>query len=339
MTGTGIVVAAEPLLEVRDLAVEFRTRRGVVRAVRGLSYTLDAGESLGIVGESGSGKSVSALAVLGLLPKRSAGITAGSIRFRGRELVGAPERELRAIRGSAIALIFQDPLSSLNPVLTIGRQIEEQLRAHGKAADHRAAEVRALELLELVGIPAAARRLRQYPHELSGGMRQRAMIAMALSCDPALLIADEPTTALDVTIQAQILELLEQLRATLGMSILLITHDLGVVAGHTSRVAVMYAGRVVEEGPTEPLLARPAHPYTLGLLRSIARLDRPRQATLTPIPGTPPDLASDLRGCPFAPRCPYARERCAEDPPLGAVEPGREAACWFPRHGAEAVIA
>jgi oligopeptide/dipeptide ABC transporter ATP-binding protein len=319
-----------PLLEVEDLRVEFSTRRGLVRAVRGLSYELGAGETLGIVGESGSGKSVAALAVLGLLPARSARITSGSVRFRGEELVGQGERRMRAIRGTGIALIFQDPLSSLNPVLTIGRQISEQLEAHGKASG-RAAMRRAVELLERVGIPDPDRRVRQHPHELSGGMRQRAMIAMALSCEPALLIADEPTTALDVTIQAQIVELLSELRSSLGMAVLLITHDLGVVAGFADRVAVMYAGRIVERGETQPLLARPAHPYTAGLLASIPRLDRPRQAALTPIPGSPPDLGAELHGCPFRPRCPRAIETCAtEDPPLEPVSGGRLAACWAP---------
>jgi oligopeptide/dipeptide ABC transporter ATP-binding protein len=318
-----------PLLEVSDLRVEFATRRGRLQAVRGLSYTLGAGETLGIVGESGSGKSVAALAVLGLLPPRTARITSGSVRFAGEELVGMSERRLRAIRGTGIALIFQDPLSSLNPVLTISRQITEQLEAHGKASG-RAAARKAVELLERVGLPDPERRARQYPHELSGGMRQRAMIAIALSCEPALLIADEPTTALDVTIQAQILELLAELRASLGMAVLLITHDLGVVAGVTDRVAVMYAGRIVESGATETLLAHPAHPYTAGLLGSIPRLDRPRQAALTPIPGAPPDLGAELHGCPFRPRCPRALDKCAADPPLEPVGPGRMAACWAP---------
>ncbi|ADB51367.1 ABC transporter ATP-binding protein [Conexibacter woesei] len=326
----------DPLLSVRDLHVEFRTRRGTVRAVRGLSYDVCQGEAVGLVGESGSGKSVSALAVLGLLPRRTARIAAGSIRLRGDELVGLGEKRLRALRGAVVSLIFQDPLSSLNPVLTIGRQITEQLEAHGRA-EGAAARARAVELLEQVGIPDAPRRVDQHPHELSGGMRQRAMIAMALSCEPALLIADEPTTALDVTIQAQILELLAELRETLGMSLLLITHDLGVVAGFTDRVAVMYAGRIVEQGPTEPLLARPAHPYAQGLLASIPRLDRPRQAQLTPIPGVPPNLGAEIAGCPFRPRCAHAVERCAAaDPPLEPLEdagwdPARSVACWRPR--------
>lgn len=321
---------SDPLLTVEDLRVEFTTRRGTVRAVRGLSYELAAGETLGIVGESGSGKSVAALAVLGLLPPRTARITSGSVRFRGQELVGLPEKRLRALRGTGMALIFQDPLSSLNPVLTIGRQITEQLQAHGKASGKAAAR-RAVELLDRVGIPDPDRRVKQYPHELSGGMRQRAMIAMALSCEPTLLIADEPTTALDVTIQAQILELLAELRASLGMAVLLITHDLGVVAGFADRVAVMYAGRVVEHGATAGLLAQPAHPYTAGLLASIPRLDRPRQAALTPIAGAPPDLGAELVGCPFRPRCPRALDTCTTiDPPLERVRGERLAACWAP---------
>jgi oligopeptide/dipeptide ABC transporter ATP-binding protein len=316
-------------LAVEDLRVEFNTRRGTVRAVRGLSYELAAGETLGIVGESGSGKSVGALAVLGLLPPRTARIIGGSVRFRGQELVGQSEKRLRAIRGTGIALIFQDPLSSLNPVLPIGRQITEQLETHGKASGKAAAR-RAVELLERVGIPDPGRRVRQFPHELSGGMRQRAMIAMALSCEPSLLIADEPTTALDVTIQAQILELLAELRVSLEMAVLLITHDLGVVAGFADRVAVMYAGRVVEHGATPGLLSNPAHPYTAGLLGSIPRLDRPRQAALTPIAGAPPDLGAELQGCPFRPRCPRALDTCATyDPPLEPVA-GRHAACWSP---------
>ncbi|GAA2366555.1 ABC transporter ATP-binding protein [Dactylosporangium salmoneum] len=318
------------LLEVEDLQVEFRTRQGRVRAVRGLNYQIDQGESLGLVGESGSGKSVSALAILGLLP-RAARITAGRIRFQGRDLVGLPERQLRAIRGRSLALIFQDPLSSLNPVLTIGRQITEQLRAH-RIATGRAARDRAVELLERVGIPDAARRIEQYPHQLSGGMRQRAMVAMALSCGPSLLIADEPTTALDVTIQAQVLELLAELRATTEMSMLLITHDLGVVAGSTDRLAVMYAGRIVEDGATAEVLARPEHPYTAGLVESVPRLDAPRDGALHTIPGAPPDLGTELPGCPFRPRCPHPSPRAqSEEPALSELHPGHRVACWSPR--------
>ena len=320
----------EPLLLVRDLRVEFDGRR-IVHAVRGLNYEINRSESLGLVGESGSGKSVSALSVLGLLPKKVGRVTAGSAKLEGEELVGMEDERLRKIRAARIAMIFQDPLSSLNPVLTIGRQITETLEAH-KDIHGDAARKRAVELLELVNIPGAARRINDYPHQFSGGMRQRAMIAMALSCEPALLIADEPTTALDVTIQAQILELLRQLRTELGMAVLLITHDLGVVAGFADRLAVMYAGRIVETGPTKDILARPAHPYTLGLLRSMPRLDRDRGTPLTPIVGSPPDLAAHLVGCPFQPRCPFAVDTCAEiDPPVEPTGRLRHAACWNPQ--------
>jgi len=311
-------VAETPLLSVRDLQVEFRGRR-TVRAVRGISYDLARGETLGIVGESGSGKSVSALSLVGLLPRRAGRITGGSVRLDGRELVGLAPDELRGVRGARVGFVFQDPLSSLNPVLTVGRQITESLEAHtGRSGS--AATTRAIELLELVGIPNPARRVKEYPHQFSGGMRQRAMIAMALACEPALLIADEPTTALDVTIQAQIIELLRRLREEMGMAVLLITHDLGVVAGFADRVAVMYAGRIVETGVTEEVLAAPAHPYTVGLLRSMPRLDRARQGRLTPIEGSPPDLGGTLVGCAFAPRCAWRIERCrSEDPDLAAV--------------------
>ncbi len=311
-----------PLLAVDNLRVEFAARR-VVHAVRGLSYTIAPGETLGLVGESGSGKSVSALALLGLLPKRVGRITAGSVRFEGRELVGLPEDQLRHVRGARIGMIFQDPLSSLNPVLTVGRQITEGLETH-RGLNHTAASKRAVELLDMVGIPAARRRVHDYPHQFSGGMRQRAMIAMALACEPTLLIADEPTTALDVTIRAQILDLLGRLRAELRMAVLLITHDLGVVAGFADRLAVMYAGRIVETGQTEDVLARPEHPYTVGLLQSLPRLDRPRQAELKPIGGAPPDLASQIVGCPFAPRCAWRLELCwSVDPEILPV--GRDA--------------
>ena len=308
--------AGTPILSVNDLQVEFAGHGRVVRAVRGLSYDIGPGETIGLVGESGSGKSVSALSLLGLLPKRVGKVTAGTAIFQGQDLLHLSEDKLRRIRGARIAMIFQDPLSSLNPVLTIGRQITEAIETHQNVSA-KDARKRAIELLELVGIPGAASRINDYPHQFSGGMRQRAMIAMALSCEPSLLIADEPTTALDVTIQAQILELLRRLRAELGMAVLLITHDLGVVAGFADRLAVMYAGRLVELGPTETLLADPAHPYTIGLLRSLPRLDRPRQAALTPIEGSPPDLASNLEGCPFAPRCAWRLDRCWTDaPPL-----------------------
>jgi oligopeptide/dipeptide ABC transporter ATP-binding protein len=307
------------LLTVDDLHVEFAGRQRTVRAVRGLSYMIRPGETLGLVGESGSGKSVSALSILGLLPKRVGRVSAGSARFDGQELIGMPENQLRRIRGARIAMIFQDPLSSLNPVLTIGRQITEALETH-RGMGRKESTTRAIELLEMVGIPGASGRIKDYPHQFSGGMRQRAMIAMALSCEPSLLIADEPTTALDVTIQAQILSLLRRLREELGMAVLLITHDLGVVAGFADRLAVMYAGRLVEQGPAEDLLAGPAHPYTIGLLKSLPRLDQPRQAALTPIEGSPPDLAADLVGCPFAPRCAWRLEDSwLTNPPLLTV--------------------
>jgi len=313
--GEAALGGAKPLLKVENLLVEFSGRNRTVRAVRGLSYQIRPGETLGLVGESGSGKSVSALSLLGLLPKRVSK-TGGSAQFEGRELIGMPEDKLRKIRGSKIAMIFQDPLSSMNPVLSIGRQITEALQTH-KGMDKGASQKRAIELLELVGIPNAKGRVNDYPHQFSGGMRQRAMIAMALSCEPSLLIADEPTTALDVTIQAQILSLLTRLREELGMAVLIITHDLGVVAGFADRLAVMYAGRLVEHGPTEELLMGPSHPYTIGLLRSLPRLDRPRQRALTPIEGSPPDLAADLVGCPFAPRCAWRTEDSwLTNPPL-----------------------
>jgi oligopeptide/dipeptide ABC transporter ATP-binding protein len=320
-TAIGRAGPREPLLAVENLRVEFAGRR-VVHAVRGLSYTIAPGETLGLVGESGSGKSVSALALLGLLPKRVGRITAGSVRLEGRELVGLPEDQLRHVRGARIAMIFQDPLSSLNPVLTVGRQITESLETH-RRLKHKAASKRAVELLDMVGIPAARRRVDDYPHQFSGGMRQRAMIAMALACEPALLIADEPTTALDVTIRAQILDLLGRLRADLNMAVLMITHDLGVVAGFADRLAVMYAGRIVETGQTEDVLARPEHPYTVGLLHSLPRLDRPRQAELKPIGGAPPDLAGQIVGCPFGPRCAWRLDLCwSVDPEMLLADRG-----------------
>jgi oligopeptide/dipeptide ABC transporter ATP-binding protein len=318
------------LLEVSDLRVEFNSRQGQVKAVRGLSYSIDEGQAMALVGESGSGKSVSALALLNLLPKKTSKITTGSIKFRGQELVGLSEREMRKLRGGSIAMIFQDPLTSFNPVLTISQQIVEQLEEHGKA-DGKAAHNRAVELLELVGIPDPGQRANQYPHQLSGGMRQRAMIAMALSCDPALLLADEPTTALDVTIQAQILELIARLQKEIGMSLLLITHDLGVVAGSTEKLTVMYAGSALEQGSTAEVLANPTHPYTVGLLRSIPRLDRPRGGLLIPIPGAPPDMSKTSEGCSFEPRCEFAQSKCAvENPIMAPVMNNRSAACFYP---------
>ncbi|MBE3589389.1 MAG: ABC transporter ATP-binding protein [Firmicutes bacterium] len=318
----------QPLLEVDDLHVHFRTYGGTVQAVRGVSLRVHAGETLALVGESGCGKSVSMQAVMGLLPP-TARIVAGSIRLEGQELVGMPEDELNRLRGVKMAMIFQDPMTSLNPVLTIGRQIMEVMRVHmgvGAAEARR----RALEMLELVGIPSPERRLRQYPHEFSGGMRQRIMIAMALACRPQLLIADEPTTALDVTIQAQILELIRELQKTLGMAVILITHSMGVVAGMADRVAVMYAGQVVEEGCLADVFKHASHPYSWGLLKAVPHLDMDRRQTLRTIPGQPPDLTAPPAGCAFHPRCPYAMNVCLEAaPPVLPAGPGHAARCWL----------
>jgi oligopeptide transport system ATP-binding protein len=292
--------------------------------------TLIAGETLGIVGESGSGKSVTSLSIMRLIPNPPGRIVGGQIIFDGDNLLDYTEEEMRHIRGNRIAMIFQDPMTSLNPVLTIGRQITESLELHMKLTPKEARN-RAVELLQMVGIPGAARRLDDYPHQFSGGMRQRVMIAMALSCNPELLIADEPTTALDVTIQAQILELIQRLQHELGTAVIIITHDLGVVAGMADRVIVMYAGRVVEEGSTEEIFARPRMPYTIGLLRSIPRLDEEEGRTLTPIRGLPPDLINLPQICPFSPRCDYFIPGACDQqvPPLREVVPGHKAACLF----------
>lgn len=317
------------LLLVDGLEVVFESERRTVRALREMSYSVDRGECLAIVGESGSGKSVSALAVMGLLPKGRSRISGGSVRFDGRELVGRSETELRRIRGGQIGMIFQDPLSSLNPLMRVGEQIRQGLGFH-LGLRGRQARQRTLELLDMVGIPDSRRRIDEYPHQFSGGMRQRVMIAMAVSCGPKLLIADEPTTALDVTIQAQVLELLQSLRTELGMALILITHDLGIAAGFADRVAVSYAGRVVETGPAIELLRSPNHPYTGGLLRSLPRIDRPRSERLTPIDGIPPDASRQHVGCPFRPRCRFAEDRCTHDePPLLERAPHRSSACWF----------
>src|SRR3954453_20747546 len=305
-----------PLLEVKDLHTEFRTGAGLVRAVDGISYTVDPGETVAIVGESGSGKSVSALSILRLIPDPPGRVTGGQVLFAGRDLMGLSEEQMRQGRGSEIGMIFQEPMTSLNPVLTIGRQITETLEQH-RGMDRAAADRRAVELLGLVGIADANRRLEQYPHQLSGGMRQRIMIAIALACDPKLIIADEPTTALDVTIQAQILELMKQLTHRLDVALIIITHNLGVVARYANRVNVMYAGRVVESGPAAAIYHDPRHPYTMALLRSVPRLDRPRQARLDPVEGQPPDLTRLDAGCSFRPRCRFAVEACARSrPPL-----------------------
>ncbi|HEU5090454.1 MAG TPA: ABC transporter ATP-binding protein [Roseiflexaceae bacterium] len=319
-----------PLLEVQNLETQFKTQDGVVKAVNDVSFHVDRGETLGIVGESGSGKSVTSLSVMRLIPSPPGKIAAGKIMFDGENLLDLSEDEMRNVRGNRIAMIFQDPMTSLNPVLTIGRQITESLELHMKLSQ-REAKSRAIELLSLVGIPSAARRIDDYPHQFSGGMRQRVMIAMGLSCNPELLIADEPTTALDVTIQAQILELIKRLQQELGTAVIVITHDLGVVAGMTDRVIVMYAGRVVEEGPTEEIFANPRMPYTIGLLRSIPRLDEEHSRKLTPIRGLPPDLINLPPVCPFSPRCDYfVAGKCdAVVPPLRQVGPNHRAACLF----------
>ena len=305
-------------LEVIDLHTHFFTREGVVRAVDGVSYDVMPGETLGLVGESGCGKSVSALSIMRLVPDPPGRIVQGIIRFEGQDLTAMTEKELRKVRGNDISMIFQDPMTSLNPVLRVGQQITESIRLHLHLGE-KEAEQRAVELVSAVGIPDAQQRIRDYPHQFSGGMRQRIMIAMALSCDPKLLIADEPTTALDVTIQAQILDLLRRLQARLGMSILLITHDLGVVAGTASRIAVMYAGKIVEQAHTKELFANPRHPYTLALLHSIPRLDSRAHARLSTIPGTPPDLIGLPPGCRFAPRCANRGAECEDSEP-GLVE-------------------
>jgi oligopeptide/dipeptide ABC transporter ATP-binding protein len=317
------------LLAVEDLRVEFWTQRGTVYAVNGVSFEIGAGETLGIVGESGSGKSVTALAVLGILP-RAARVPGGRAHFGGRDLLTLSDRELRRIRGAEIAMVFQDPMTSLTPVLTIGRQLREAIETH-LGLDRKESEARAVELLDQVGIPSARSRIGDYPHQFSGGMRQRAMIAMALACEPKLLIADEPTTALDVTIQAQILDLLRTLVAERDTALILITHDLGVVAGMCERVHVMYAGMVMEEGSAESVFASPRHPYTLGLLQSVPRLDTPRGRKLHPIEGAPRDMLQPLAACPFAPRCAYeVADSRREVPRLYEVEPGHRVACFNP---------
>jgi oligopeptide transport system ATP-binding protein len=318
-----------PLLEVRNLETNFHTQDGVVKAVDGVSFYVNRGETLGIVGESGCGKSVTSLSIMRLIPTPPGKIAGGQILFDGEDLTKVSEEEMRKIRGNRIAMIFQDPMTSLNPVLTVGRQITESLELHLRLTK-KEAHNRAGELLDMVGIPSASKRLDNYPHQFSGGMRQRVMIAMALSCNPELLIADEPTTALDVTIQAQILELINRLREELDTAVILITHDLGVVAGMTDRVTVMYAGKVVEEGPTRELFANPRMPYTIGLLRSIPRLDESERKKLTPIRGLPPSLIDLPQICPFSPRCDYAQDAClTRVPELRSVGPDHKAACLF----------
>ena len=319
-----------PLLEVDGLETHFFTRDGVVRAVDGVSFSIQPGETLALVGESGCGKSVTSLSILRLIASPPGRTVAGAIRFDGRDLLGLSERAMRKVRGNEISMIFQEPMTSLNPVLTIGRQIAEALVVH-RGLDRAQASSRAVEMLRLVNIPEPARRAAEYPHQLSGGMRQRVMIAMALACDPKLLIADEPTTALDVTIQAQILDLMRALKERTGAAILLITHDLGVVAEMAQRVVVMYAGRKVEEAPVGELFANPRHPYTRGLLNSMPRLGAAKagRSRLQEIPGVVPSLREPIPGCPFATRCAHAVERCrVEAPPLEDRAEGHSVACW-----------
>jgi peptide/nickel transport system ATP-binding protein len=323
--------ASAPLLEVNNLRTHFYTRDGIVRAVDGVSFSVDPGETLAVVGESGCGKSVTSLSILRLIASPPGRIVEGSIRFLGRELLALSESEMRRVRGNEISMIFQEPMTSLNPVLTIGRQIAEMLTLHrGLSPDEALA--RSVEMLRLVNMPEAERRITQYPHQLSGGMRQRVMIAMALACNPRLLIADEPTTALDVTIQAQILDLMRKLKEKTGAAIVLITHDLGVVAEMAQRVVVMYAGRKVEEAPVEALFAQPRHPYTRGLLHSIPRLGEAEvvgRKRLAEIAGVVPSLREEIAGCIFAPRCAYATERCRREyPPLERKASGHTVACW-----------
>ncbi|BCH20546.1 ABC transporter ATP-binding protein [Mesorhizobium sp. L-8-3] len=316
-----------PVLVVDNLSLEFTNGPSRIHALDGVSFGLARGETLCLVGESGCGKSVTAMALMRLLPKSSARITSGAIRLTGTDLIGLPERSMQTIRGNRIGMVFQDPMTSLNPVHTVGMQIAETVRRH-KRVGRREAYARARQMLDLVRIPDAGNRLNAYPHELSGGQRQRVMIAMALACDPELLIADEPTTALDVTVQAQILELIADLKTELGMSVLLITHDLGVVAATADRMMVMYAGRIVEEGPVERIFARPSHGYTAGLLRSLPGHGAARRGTLTEIVGTVPRLDRPVEGCVYAPRCGFAEAGCtASLPPAREIEAGHRSSC------------
>ena len=319
----------ENLLEVQDLKTYFKVKAGRVRAVDGVSFAVKPGEKVGVVGESGCGKSVTALSIMRLLPQPAGEYAGGSVLFNDQDLLDLPEKEMRKIRGGKIGMIFQDPMTCLNPTMTIGKQIGEALRIHLKLSKDEALK-RAVSLLEQVGIPAAAERVNSYPHQFSGGMRQRVMIAIALACNPKLLIADEPTTALDVTVQAQILELINGVCTEFGTAVILITHDLGVVAGVTDRVVVMYAGKIVETAPTDELFANPRHPYTLGLLASVPRLDEQRHAQLKTIEGAPPNLINPPTGCPFMPRCAFARAICRTMPPLDPIgeNSNHYKACW-----------
>jgi len=317
----------DPLLSVKELSTHFFTSEGVVKAVNEVSYNLERGQTLGLVGESGSGKSVSALSLLRLIPNPPGKIVDGEVMFDGEDLLDVDDSRMREIRGNDIAMVFQEPMTSLNPVLTIGRQLTEAIELHLEL-NRSEANAKAVELLNMVGIPAAEQRLFDYPHQFSGGMRQRVMIAMALSCDPKLLLADEPTTALDVTIQAQVLEVMARLSRELGTSVIVITHNLGVVARYADRVNVMYGGRIVESGDASEIYAHPKHAYTLGLLESVPRLDA-RTGRLIPIEGTPPDLTNLPPGCAFSPRCRFATDQCREErPDLIEFQPGHLVACW-----------
>lgn len=317
------------LLEIKNLSTSFFTYAGEVKAVSGVSFFVDEGEAVGIVGESGSGKSVTVQSVMRLIPDPPGKIVGGTIEFMGRDIVKLKEKDMATIRGKSMGMIFQDPMTSLNPVLTIGKQMSEVLERHEGLPKAQALQ-KARELLEMVGISNPERRLKQYPHEFSGGMRQRVMIAMALLCNPKLLIADEPTTALDVTIQAQILELMKDLKEKLNASIILITHDLGVVAGLCSRIIVMYGGKIVESGSVQDIFKHPRHPYTWGLLKSVPRLDAKEKGRLVPILGTPPDLLKPPAGCGFAARCPHVMRICVERPPeISLVSEGHQTACWL----------
>jgi peptide/nickel transport system ATP-binding protein len=334
LVGTPVTTTG-PLLEVEDLRTHFLTGRGAVRAVDGVTFSLERGRTLGIVGESGSGKTVLARSIMGLLPTTNV-VRSGYVTYEGSRLTGRSASELREFWGAEIGMVFQDPMTSLNPVVRIGRQITETMRFHLGIADSEA-RARAVELLRSVGIPEPERRLREYPHQLSGGMRQRVTIAIALACGPKLLLADEPTTALDVTVQAQILNLLGRQQRERFMAMILITHDLGVVAGRTDEIAVMYAGRIVEQAPTPVLFADMKMRYTQALFRSIPRVTDPGHRRLQAIGGRPPDLAVKLPGCSFAPRCPYARQRCWDQtPPMTEAAPGHSYACWYPAEAGEA---
>ncbi len=316
-----------PLLEVKNLKTHFYTYEGVVKAVDGVSYDLEAGETLGLVGESGCGKSVSAMSLMRLIPEPPGKILEGEILFDGQDILKLGMDEMRLIRGAQMSMVFQEPMTSLNPVLTLEKQLGETLQLH-KGMTRKEAKVESIDLLARVGIPDPERRVGQYPHQFSGGMRQRVMIAMALSCNPRIIIADEPTTALDVTIQAQILELMKGLTKEFGVAMIIITHNLGVVARYADRMNIMYAGKIIERGESGEIYKNPRHPYTVGLLKSVPRLDLPRRAKLDPIEGQPPDLIDVPDGCSFRARCKWAVDKCATEPPLELVASGHYSACW-----------